>query len=161
MRGRKPVPTALKVLRGNPGRRPIKANEPRPKGSAGDPPDWMTESQRAVWRATIAAAPPRMLTALDRGLLTIWVVACDEHRRAAIKVAELGPLARKGDGAPTQSPFLRIMNQQAGVMIKAASELGFSPAARVRLATGAATADDDEEKKHETEEPLDWEVRLH
>ena len=30
MRGRKPVPTALKKLRGNPGKRPLNDAEPKP-----------------------------------------------------------------------------------------------------------------------------------
>ena len=30
-RGRKPKPTAIKILEGNPGRRPLNKNEPKPK----------------------------------------------------------------------------------------------------------------------------------
>jgi hypothetical protein len=33
MRGRKPKPTALRLLEGNPGRRPIRGSEPRPPHS--------------------------------------------------------------------------------------------------------------------------------
>ena len=29
-RGRKPTPTAIKLLEGNPGKRPLNANEPKP-----------------------------------------------------------------------------------------------------------------------------------
>lgn len=35
------------------------------------------------------------------------------------------------------SPYLRIINHAALLMLRAASELGFSPAARPRLAAGA------------------------
>ena len=47
MRGRKPVPTRLKVIRGNPGKRALNKNEPQPAGELADPPDWMSESQKA------------------------------------------------------------------------------------------------------------------
>ncbi|HZK10243.1 MAG TPA: phage terminase small subunit P27 family, partial [Clostridia bacterium] len=33
-RGRKPKPTALKVLEGNPGKRPLNKNEPQPERKA-------------------------------------------------------------------------------------------------------------------------------
>ncbi len=35
MRGRKPKPTRLKLIEGNPGRRPINGQEPKPPGSLG------------------------------------------------------------------------------------------------------------------------------
>ncbi|MEQ8198694.1 MAG: phage terminase small subunit P27 family, partial [Clostridiaceae bacterium] len=33
-RGRKPKPTAIKVLEGNPGKRPLNKNEPKPEKKA-------------------------------------------------------------------------------------------------------------------------------
>ena len=42
MKGRKPVPTHLKVLRGNPGKRRLNNGEPLPIGDLVDPPEWMT-----------------------------------------------------------------------------------------------------------------------
>jgi hypothetical protein len=49
MRGRKPVPNRLKVIRGNPGKRALNKNEPQLAGDLSDAPDWMTESQKAGW----------------------------------------------------------------------------------------------------------------
>ena len=56
MRGRKPVPRHLKVLRGNPGKRRLHDAEPMPLGDLVDPPEWLTESQKAGWEYAISNA---------------------------------------------------------------------------------------------------------
>lgn len=46
IRGRKPKPTALKVLEGNPGHRPLNKKEPLPKGRLPRCPDWLEDDAR-------------------------------------------------------------------------------------------------------------------
>ena len=45
-RGRKPTPTAIKVLEGNPGKRPLNANEPKPKKKAPRCPSWLEDEAK-------------------------------------------------------------------------------------------------------------------
>jgi len=70
MRGRKPIPTHLKVLRGNPGRRPINGEEPQPDLTTHDAPPGLTREARKIWDVI---APQliglKLLTDLDRGHL--------------------------------------------------------------------------------------------
>jgi phage terminase small subunit len=40
-------------------------------------------------------------------------------------------------GFPIQSPYLAIANRQAEIMMRIASEFGFTPASRSRIATPA------------------------
>ena len=84
MKGRKPVPTHLKVLRGNPGKRRLNDNEPKPDGELSDPPEWMSESQKQGWIYAIENAPDGLLKKLDRSVLVAWVIAEDLHRQASI-----------------------------------------------------------------------------
>ena len=134
MRGRKPKPTFLKLLDGNAGRRPLNADEPAPQGDLSDAPDWLSDSQKIGWQYAIDHAPASLLKRLDRSMLTVWVVAEDNHREAAEKVAKYGQVIKAPvSGQPMQSPYLGIMNRQAQIMMKAASELGFSPASRPRI----------------------------
>ncbi len=50
MRGRKPVPTALKVVRGNPGKRALNTREAEPAPPATlTPPDWLAEDAKREW----------------------------------------------------------------------------------------------------------------
>jgi P27 family predicted phage terminase small subunit len=134
VRGRRPKPTALRELEGNPGKRPLNQHEPQPAGELFAAPEWMSESQREGWAWAITNAPHGLLKQLDRSMLAIWVVAEDLHREAAEKIAQYGLLTKSPNaGLPLQSPYLAILNKQAQIMIKAGAELGFSPASRTRV----------------------------
>ena len=134
MRGRKPKPTHLKLLAGNPGKRPLNMDEPRPEGALFEAPEWMTENQKAGWAYAIAHAPRGLLKQLDRSVLAIWVVAEDLHRQASEQVEKYGMLTKAPNtGVPMQSPYLPIVNKQAQIMLKAGAELGFTPTSRSRI----------------------------
>jgi P27 family predicted phage terminase small subunit len=134
MRGRRPVATHLKILRGNPGKRAINKNEPLPVGDLVDPPEWLTESQKAGWNYAIENAPRGLLKKLDRSILVAWVVAEDIHRKAAAKVEQYGLIAKAPQtGTPIQSPWLPVLNKQAQILLRAAEQLGFTPSARSRV----------------------------
>lgn len=86
------------------------------------------------WCYAIEHAPAGLLKKLDRTVLMIWVVAEDLHRQAAEKLAKFGLLTQApNSGMPMQSPFLPILNKQAQIMLKAAEQLGFTPASRSRI----------------------------
>ena len=129
-----PIPTHLKLIRGNPGRRPINKREPQPAGELQDAPEWLTEGQKIGWRYAIEHAPRGLLKRLDSAVLTIWVIAQDTHQQAAEKLAQHGMLIKAPiTGLPIQSPYLPIVNKQAQIMLKAAAEMGFTPASRSRV----------------------------
>jgi len=134
MKGRKPKPTHLKLVAGNPGKRRLNENEPHPEGELSDPPEWLTPEQKEGWRYAIEHAPPGLLKRLDRSALTVWVVAEDLHRQATQAVARFGLITRSPkQGEPMQNPYLPIINKQAQIMMKAAAELGFTPSSRSRV----------------------------
>jgi len=113
MKGRKPKPTALHKLEGtfNVTDHRHRAREPVASGDLlPDPPAWMTGDQQAVWRYAIEHAPKSLLKMIDRGALGVWV-----------------------NGMAVVSPYLGVINRAGLRMLRAASELGFSPAARPRL----------------------------
>ncbi len=45
-RGRKPKPTAVKQLEGNPGKRQLNANEPKPAARAPSCPKWLEDDAK-------------------------------------------------------------------------------------------------------------------
>ena len=62
-RGRKPKPTALKMLEGNPGGRPLNTKEPKPEKKAPRCPSWLEDEAKKEWK--------RMAKVLENmGLLT-------------------------------------------------------------------------------------------
>lgn len=135
MKGRKPKPSYLRVLNGNAGKRPVNADEPKPVGNLEDhpPPEWLNDAQKERWRYAMNAAPPGMLKRLDQSVLAVWVVAAQMHADASEKVSRLGSMLKSKEGVPYQNPYMAIMNKQAVLMMKAASELGFSPSSRSRV----------------------------
>lgn len=139
MKGRKPKPTHLRLVQGNPGKRKINRREPRPTGALSAAPDWFQPEQRVVWDYAIQHAPPGLLTLLDCDVLVIWCVACDMQRRAVLAQAKLDAagglplLSRTPEGHFVQSPYLPIINRQGQIMLKAAAELGFTPSSRSRI----------------------------
>ena len=141
MRGRKPVPSMLRELHGNPRKMPLPKHEPKPAGDLSEPPDWLTTDQKAGWAYAIANAPIGLLKRIDRSVLVVWAVAEDLHRQVVIAQSKVGLLIKvktkatvKDDTAlPMASPYLNVINQQAKTMLRAASELGFSPVSRPRI----------------------------
>jgi len=115
------------------------------------PPSWLTRRQKLLWRKAVDGAPAGLLSEMDVGLLTNWVIACDTYRDACekmrgiglivktretevVKTAKDGTVTReKKGGMPIQNPYLPIINKQAQIMVKAAAELGFTPISRTRL----------------------------
>lgn len=133
--GRKPVPSALKELHGNPGKRKRNPREPKPAGNLFDAPRWMSKDQRAEWRYIVDSSVPGLLTSVDRANLTAYVVATCLHRQAAKELGKAKSLTVPVGtaGAVQQHPALQIVNRQALIMIKAAAEMGFTPASRSRV----------------------------
>lgn len=134
MRGAKPKPTHLKLIEGNPGKRKLNRNEPKPQGDLCDAPDWLTDEQKAGWSYAISNAPAGLMKRLDRAALTAFVVAEDMHRQASVAVGKFGLITKSpSKGEPMQNPYLPIINRQAQIMLKAAAELGFTPSSRSRV----------------------------
>lgn len=144
MRGRKPKPTALKLISGNPGKRALNAHEPQPGADLAAPPAWMTERQKATWSEVVELSPPGLLKDVDASVFSVWVIAFDLYQEASEKLARTGMLIKAPNtGVPMQSPFLAIVNRQAQIMLKAAAEMGFTPASRSRVVVKRNTTIDD------------------
>ena len=148
MRGRKPIPTSLLRARGTfrQARHAHRAVEPLAPGHLREPPSHLTDSQRELWHFAIANAPAEILRFVDYGVLTAYVVALDQHKQATEQQARIDegaalPLLSKArDGTPIPSPYLRVIQRAADLMLRCASELGFTPIARTRLAGPSAPA---------------------
>lgn len=131
--GRKPKPSHIKLVGGNAGKRAMNKNEPKPKGNLKDAPDWLTPSQVEIWDEAIRSAPYGLLKLLDASVFVTWVVASDLHKQASRKLNEGVMLIKTPNGMPVQSPYISILNKQAAIMMKAASEMGFTPSSRSRV----------------------------
>ena len=132
--GRRPKPTFLKLIAGNPGKRPINEGEPQPIGNLAEAPSWLSDSQKIIWDEAVANAPPGLLRCIDQSVFLVWVIAKDLHQDSVEKIAKYGAVIKSPDkGHPMQSPFVAVLNRQAQIMLKAAAEMGFTPSSRSRV----------------------------
>jgi len=139
MRGRKPLPTALKLLRGNPGKRPINRTEPRPEALGAEPPEELaSDDAKREWRRTIAPAiPTGQITSADRAMAIahceLW--ACWRSQLAeAARHAHI--IAAGPSGYPTPNPARLMANRTFLLLVRVDAELGLTPSSRSRVATG-------------------------
>jgi P27 family predicted phage terminase small subunit len=57
---------------------------------------------------------------------------------ATENIQKFGTMVKSPTGYPVQSPYVSIANRQAEIMMRIASEFGFTPASRSRISTPAA-----------------------
>ena len=151
--GRKPKPTNLKILEGNPGKRPLNLNEPKPISIAPECPDWLLDDAKKEWK--------RLAPELERlGLLTILDMAafagyCQSY--AKFKAAErflkkngttyrIPKKNKEGEVISVYiapSPEVAIANQCLKQIIALASEFGLTPSSRGRIYLPSKIIDDE------------------
>jgi P27 family predicted phage terminase small subunit len=136
MRGRKPTPTRIKVLTGNPGKHPLNHNEPRPAFEIPECPPELGPAAKREWERLVGElASLRLLTNLDRGALAAYCGAYALWAEAMQAIQQYGAMVKSPSGYPIQSPYVAIANRQAEITMKIAAEFGFTPASRSRIAT--------------------------
>jgi P27 family predicted phage terminase small subunit len=79
----------------------------------------------------------RLLTNLDRAALAAYCGAYALWAESTAQIQKYGAMIKSPTGVPIQSPYLAIANRQAEIMMRIASEFGFTPASRSRVATPA------------------------
>jgi P27 family predicted phage terminase small subunit len=138
MRGRRPKPTRIKVLSGNPGKRPLNPHEPRPEPALPDCPAVLSPLARLEWeRLSAELSKLNLITHLDRGALATYCGAYALWAEAMEQSQKFGTIVKSPTGYPIQSPYLAIANRQAELMIRVAAEFGFTPASRSRISSPA------------------------
>jgi P27 family predicted phage terminase small subunit len=146
MRGPPPTPTVLKLLRGNPGKRPIRPEpEPEIPPQVPEPPEFLIGYAVEEWRRV---APQlhhlRILTILDVQPLAAycssyarWRTAEEVLRKMAEKDAATGGLLiKRADGNAGQNPLVKISRDSAEAMVQYAGHFGMSAVARARISAG-------------------------
>lgn len=139
--GRRPQPTALKLLKGvRPGR--INADEPAAPDGAPELPDFVQAPVRQVWHYTVASLKQMgTLSSADRDTLLAYCEAVVAHRAAAEAVHEHGILVLNKSRGYVKNPALAAMNEAASQISRYAQHFGLTPSARsgIRVGKGATS----------------------
>ncbi|WP_245303610.1 phage terminase small subunit P27 family [Pseudorhodoplanes sinuspersici] len=111
-------------------------NEPKPDAEIPDcPPELGPVAQREWQRLSIELNKLRILTQLDRAALAAYCGAYSLWAEATENIQKFGTMVKSPTGYPIQSPYVSIANRQAEIMMRIASEFGFTPASRSRIST--------------------------
>lgn len=144
MRGRKPKPSALKELAGNPGKRALNKKEPRPDIAIPLCPNHLTGMARQEWnRVTKELQMMGVIANIDRAVLAAYCTAYKDYVKAENKLKTEGEVVFTDNGNPIQNPWVGIKNRAIEKMVKIGAEFGMTPSSRVRLEVESPKDEDD------------------
>jgi P27 family predicted phage terminase small subunit len=136
MAGRKPKPTALKVLAGNPGKRPLNQNEPRP-----EPADYkiprgrLPKDGQRLWRELAPKLTELgVLTEVD---LPAFEMLCLHYAlaRQALDEIEGTGLTIIEEGKTKKNPAMQAFRENSQAYKSLLVEFGLTPSSRSRIVT--------------------------
>ncbi len=134
--GRKPKPTALKVLEGNPGQRALNDDEPQFAGDAPRPAFLNFDPvAREHWDKVLepAARGAGLLNIANANLLAEACVVFAMRRKAVDKINEVGYVCETPSGYVQQIPHVsiaaKLLEQYKAILV----EFGMTPSAATRI----------------------------
>ena len=139
MPGPPPQPTALKVVKGNPGKRALPKNEPKPKAAdIATMPKGLTREAKKYWPPVAKIlSDANVLTEMDTVSLTMY---CEAHARwvkCNNRIAREGMITTTATGNIMQHPAVVIGNKAFDQMRQILIEFGMTPASRTKVQTVA------------------------
>jgi P27 family predicted phage terminase small subunit len=141
MPGPPPTPLHLRLLKGNPGRRPLRP-EPQPElaPACPEPPPFLGAYARDEWfRVAPELHRLGLLTVLDINPLAAYAVSYARWRTAEEALTSAAATVSTADGSLRVHPLVRISRDAASDMLRYANEFGLTPVARSRLAAAGYT----------------------
>ena len=133
-RGPPPEPSSIRLIKGNPSRRPLNPAEPKPKIAAPECPEHLNAVARKQWDKLIPVLlGMRVLTEADEIALGNLCQAYSTLIGAQKQMAKTGILYKTKTGHVQQSPLLGIINGQVHIVNGLLREFGLTPSARSRV----------------------------
>lgn len=146
--GRKPIPTAIKLLEGDrgKGRRPINPNEPKPGKANLACPDWLLPEAKEEWeRLAPALDAMGVITEADLSAFEGYCQSYARWREAEDFLTQHGTIFKTPSGYVQQVPQVSIAMQNLKIMQSFCTEFGLTPASRSRIAVNAEKAQNEDD----------------
>ena len=129
-RGRKPKPTAVKQLQGNPGKRRVNGREPKPKTPVKRPWGLGQGQQRKFWDEHAGELERlKILTGVDTAAFRLMAEHYAFAVQAARELREGGSLTVEGREGPKKHPLLQALRDNSQMFKSYAVEFGMTPSA--------------------------------
>lgn len=144
MAGRKPKPTAVKKLEGNPGKRKLNTREPMPDKGIPDCPKWLLPEAKEEWnRLCEKLNQMGVLTDIDRSAFAAYCQSYARWKEAQEHINSEGATYETEKGMQRPNPYVAICNTEQRLMMSAASEFGLTPFARSRIMAASSVNKND------------------
>ncbi len=144
MRGRKPLPAGLKLLKGNPGGRPP-VGRPGVPGAAPRCPRHLTPAARKEWdRLAPDLARMGLLTRVDVAALAAYCQTYARWCECEAIITRDGLTLSDASGKITLHPAARHAEQLSKQIRALAVEFGFTPSSRGRIELPSPSAECDD-----------------
>jgi P27 family predicted phage terminase small subunit len=145
MRGRRPTPSALKLV--DVTHRRANEREPRPTPGAPDAPEWLSPAARAEWdRVAPELARMDLLTHVDMAALAAYCQCYAHYVEAERVIQEHGFTVSIRDDKGVLKAVIPV--PEIGIAVKMldkvrqfANEFGFSPSSRSRIEVPASSTE--------------------
>ena len=145
VRGRKPKPTAIKVLEGNPGKRPMNMHEPTPLKANVKCPAWLLPEAKKEWKRLAPSLEAMgVLTMADITAFEGYCQAYARWKEAEEFITQHGSIFQTPSGYVQQVPQVSIAQQNLKIMQSFCSEFGLTPATRARIIANRGGSDSGE-----------------
>ena len=147
-RGTKPTPTPLRLLRGNPSRRPLPENEPQPLPLQNPrAPKNLDAVGRAKWDELVPQLRTAgILTEIDIDALNLYCDAWARWTKARDQIKANGATQLTENGFEVASPHVAFLNRAHDDLRRLAAEFGMTPSSRSNVsATPPKPSDKDKE----------------
>lgn len=147
-RGPRPMPTHLRLVTGNAGKRAVEeGEEPQFTEAAPECPEFLGDVARAEWERIVPELQAaRLLTKVDMAALALYCGAYARWQQAEFKIREhsvgdidgLGLVTSGANGYKMLTQWLIISNKAQEQLLKYLAEFGMSPSSRARVKGMAA-----------------------
>ncbi len=147
MAGRKPLPLAIKQIKGTVQKCRSNPHEPWPTTALCTPPDYISDVAKEEWNYAVANSPPDLLSALDGAVLERWANCSGLYREALAKINRAGVsgmIIKTPSGILRRSPLMDVIRELAMEMKVYETEMGFTPAACSRISVPNESARDND-----------------
>lgn len=143
-RGPAPQPTKLRIVRGNPSKRPLNEDEADPPKEMPECPDFIEGVGRDEWdRISIQLHDIGLLTKIDRSALAAYCASYQRWSQAEEMIRKTGTMIKSPNGYPQISPAVSIANKSMEQMMRVAKEFGMTPSSRSGIAADNKVAESD------------------
>jgi P27 family predicted phage terminase small subunit len=147
IRGRKPKPTAVKRLEGNPGKRPLNGREPKPPPKLPKCPPWLESEAKKEWRRVSKQLEGLgLLSEVDMAAFAGYCQAYARWKEAEQFISKHGPIVKTPSGYWQQVPHVAMAQSYLKIMSRFCEQFGLTPSARSRMVS---------EREHLPDDPME------